>query len=75
VAAPPLALAHLGEDLGPDNKGDLLLIEEPKDDAAWERLIAGASLLIPSGETPDLERLARKVGAKIDGGRSLTATR
>lgn len=44
---------------------DLLLTEEPSDDAGWERLLGGTTVWITTSERPHLLALARRVGVKV----------
>jgi hypothetical protein len=73
IASPPAAIAAIAEELGPDSNADLLLIEAPDGRAAWERLVAAASMVVTAAPSPELEDVARRVGADLHDGRSLIA--
>jgi len=68
IAVPPAALANIPASLqrvAAGSYADLLLTEAPADAPGWQRLLAGASLLVLTSQRPDLERLAGQIGVEI----------
>jgi hypothetical protein len=51
-------------------EGDLLLLSRPEDEAGWQRLLAGASMLVRTGGD-QLDALAGSVGLDVEDGREL----
>ncbi len=62
-AMAPAELAAASGDF--EGECDLLLIEAPTSAAAWERLLAGASLWVKTSPRLDVEAAAQRVGVEI----------
>jgi hypothetical protein len=61
LASPPEGL----EALAASAPGELALVDAPATADGWERLAAGASVFVDTGERPQLTALARKVGLDV----------
>jgi SAM-dependent methyltransferase len=61
LASPPGGL----EALASAAPGELALVDAPETSDGWERLAAGASVFVDTGERPGLTALARKVGLEV----------
>jgi SAM-dependent methyltransferase len=69
IALPAAALAAIPpaiERAAAQGQGDLLLIEQPHEEDAWRRLLAGASLLVTTGTNELLLRRAASVGLDVE---------
>jgi hypothetical protein len=63
---PPAAVAQLA---AAGLAIDLLLTEQPRTDAGWEALVSGATVLVLTGQQPELEALARGLGVEVQDAR------
>jgi hypothetical protein len=61
LEAPPPAVASIAG--APDL--DLLLTELPRTPAGWEALVAGATMVVTTSPRPEVEPVARRLGAEL----------
>jgi SAM-dependent methyltransferase len=74
IVLPPAALTVVPpaiERAAATGQGDLLLIEQPSDEAAWRRLLAGAAMLVTTCPDEALLRRAASVGLDVEDGQRL----
>jgi SAM-dependent methyltransferase len=74
IVLPPAALAEVPPAISraaARGQGDLLLIERPRQESDWRRLLAGASLLVTTGADEQLRGHAASVGLDVEDGHRL----